>query len=81
MQEVARDASGRRTYRRLGFNLVEYDGNPDRYIETRPPSDRYDIGLTTSGQVKLLDPVNDGRRMSGFEYATSQRYNQVHQFD
>jgi len=81
MQEVQRDASGRRTYRRLGFNLVEYDGSPDMYIEPRPPSDRYDLGLTAIGAVDLLDPITDGRRMKGFEYVEGQRYNGVHRFD
>ena len=80
MQEVAKDAKQRPTFRRLGFNLVEYDGNPDRYIEPRPLADRYDPSLSTR-DAKLLDPVNDGRRMVGIEIQTGQRHNEVHQFD
>src|SRR3990167_9086227 len=80
LSEVSRDARQRKTYRRLGFNLVEYDGNPDRYLEPRPASDRYDQ-WTDYKNMDLLDPTNDGRRVVDFEFSEGTNYQGVHRFD
>ena len=64
LQELYRDGSGRPVYRMLPYCFVEYDGNPDRYIEALPAGGRVDPDLTLRNS-----PITDGvGQIVGFEY-------------
>jgi len=73
LQEIYRDATNRPVYRMLEYCLVEYDGNPDRYIEPLP------VPYVTTDEVQ--EPVYDGvGQIVGIEYATSRPF-EVHAFN
>lgn len=42
--------NGQPVWRRMQFNLVQYDGDSDRYIEPRPASDFFD-GISVEPRV------------------------------
>ena len=48
---------GKPLFRRMQFNLVEYDGDPNQYIEPRPASDILDA---VAVEPRVLKPVTDG---------------------
>lgn len=74
--------NGRPVYKRLGFNFVEYDGDPARVIE--PVSDvqfTKDAGAN-GGDFDILDPTaTDNGNFVGFEVINQQAWNEVQQFN
>lgn len=75
-QQVKSDDQGRPVYRRCNYNYVQYDGNPDRFIEPRSLSERIDF---LSCQIYTAK-TDGGGPVVGFEYVTSRPY-EVHSFD
>ena len=69
-----RDVRGKPCYKRLGFNLVEYDNSPDLFIEPR-----YLEGLA---QDRITVPTVDGNGLvNKFEFVTGEPFSGIHQFD
>lgn len=62
--------NGKKTFKRTGFNLVSYDGAPERVVE--PISEG--IKVTTLGQPlgsnypRILDALTDHGQIGGFEF-------------
>ncbi len=76
-QEAFRE-NGKPVFVRMGFNLVEYDGDPEKYIEPRPPSDTVD--LLSADEPYLVSPVTDGvGLMKNAEYYNARPF-EVHSF-
>ncbi|HYE89034.1 MAG TPA: hypothetical protein VEA16_21940 [Vicinamibacterales bacterium] len=68
--------NGRKVYRRLGFNLVQYDGDPEKYIEPRPPSDVLEL----IDEPDIIDARTQGVGVvADFEFYTARPY-PVHNF-
>jgi hypothetical protein len=72
-QEMYRDSGNRPVYRRLSYNLVEYDGDPDKYIEpvSMQSEDEMPFDARTSG---------DPGAMVRFEIYTSRPF-ELHSFN
>ena len=83
-ETVNQDTFGRKTYRRLKFNLVSYDGIPERYIE--PVSEGFLYWKPgDANDVRLLAPLTDHGRVGKFEFVEGRLYpnnpeGKVHQF-
>jgi len=60
----------------MRFNLVQYDGSPDRYIEPVSPSDFFD---PIAVQPTILTDADRGRVVD-FEFFDARPY-EVHAFD
>lgn len=76
-QEIGRE-NGKPLNRRMQFNLVTYDGDPNRYIEPRPASDFLDA---VNAEPRVLRAMADGVGViEGFEFYTARPY-AVHAFN
>lgn len=74
LQELYRDGKGRPVYRMLNYAFVEYDGDPDRYLEPLPV-------LRYGPDERITDAVGDGAGLIvGFEYFVGRPF-EVHAFD
>ena len=72
-QEVNRGNGQKPTWRRLKFNLVSYDGIPEKYIE--PVSEGVHVAKTSgSSDVRLLKPLTDHGRVADFEFVEGTAY-------
>jgi len=72
---------GRKVWKRAGFNFVEYDGSPERYIE--PVNDfMFSVPVGEGGaDASLIDPHVDGTgSVVGFEFINEQDWNGVQHF-
>lgn len=66
-QQIGTDPRGTPLYRRMGFNLVSYDGSPDKWIE--PISIGADGVNTVSPNVTTIDIAGrEAGVIAGFEY-------------
>lgn len=76
MKELFRDR-GRPVFQMLSYCLVEYEGDPDRYIEPLPDGGGRHISTTD----QMLNPLTLGLgQIVGFEYFTARPF-EVHAFD
>jgi len=75
-QEIARE-NGRSLWRRMQFNLVQYDGEPDLYIEPRIPSDFLDVVSVEPDTLTKSDGVGVIADMQFFQA----RPYEVHSFN
>lgn len=63
-QRLGVDDQKKPVYRRLKYNLVSYDGSPERVLEPLAPSSLADI----TGNGTVIDPMAHFGRVGGFEY-------------
>ena len=70
-QEIGRSADNKPIYRRMGFNLVGYDGDPDLVME---PVNQEALVDLTNPNVATIDPSADGGRIGGFRFFDSRPY-------
>lgn len=69
--------NGRPVFRRLGFNFVQYDGDPEKYIEPRPPSDLYEL----IDEPDIFDARTQGVGLVvDFEFYRSRPFREFHNF-
>lgn len=76
-QEIGRTAMGKPFYRRMGFNLVNYDGSPDQFIE--PVSAGYHVVLTAANVLTVDNTMLDSGAVNGMMYVTARPF-EVHSF-
>ena len=69
--ESGRSTKEKPVYRRAGFNLVSYDGDPDRYIEPRNAAVQLDTLGTT--YVVFSTPAT-AERIVDFQFYTGHPY-------
>jgi len=76
-QELGKDVGNKPIYRRMGFNLVSYDGSPDMVIE--PVSAAYGVDLTNPSVATIDNVTQDAGAVVGFQTFQARPY-EVHAF-
>jgi hypothetical protein len=61
----------------MGFNFVEYDGSPDRFIEPVAPG--YNADLTNPNVTTVNHSIMEVGAVAGFEFYEGRPY-EVHSF-
>lgn len=78
-KEIGRQGKKNPIYKRLGYILVSYDGDPVHYLEPCPVDQTVAViandGTTTGNGCRVIDPVADGLgRMSAQQFFTGRPF-------
>jgi len=73
-QRIGRQG-GHSVYRRLGYNLVSWDDDPNYYIEPVNETNSVDLlAVSSTDNCKQIDPMSDFGRVVRFEYFDGRPY-------
>lgn len=77
-QKLGVDTKDRPIYRRMGFNLVEYDGNPEMYIEP-VNAGGYGVDLTNPNVATTNNVTQEAGAIVDMRFFDARPY-EVHSF-